>query len=237
MKRFIGLVLACFLLVGCEPIDMERQRPESENVKLIVKNQSSVRISKIKYNGVYFSYDQSDTFKAEVLDSGKKATAKFDGEQTGYVFFTLLDEKNDAILEVRTNEILALPKGKEIVFTITDNTLVVVGTGSVSSTLINLTIPAVLRIENGSSGQLYNFQYKGKKFFSFKADDGTCVIQKGDTVTQRFYNVSSYSGYVLFRTPRDMNLKEIKEEIKIEKGKVTTLTIKNNSYTVKTEKI
>jgi len=195
-------VLACFLVLSCEPI---YQSPKTGQTELVVKNQSSVRISKIKYNGLYFRYDQSDTFHAELLDCGEKATAEFDGEQEGYVFFTLLDEKNDAILEVRTNEILAMPKGKEIVFTITDNTLVVVGTGSVSSTLINLTIPAVLRIENGSSGQLYNFQYK--KFFNFKADDGTYVIQKGNTVTQRFYNVSSYSGYVLFGTSHNINIK------------------------------
>lgn len=34
-----------------------------------------------------------------------------------------------------------------------------------------------------------------------------------------------------------MSLKEIKEEIKIEKGMMTILTIKNDSYIVKTEKI
>ena len=185
---------------------------------------------------MYFSYDQSDTFKAEVLDSGKKATAKFDGEQEGYVFFTLLDEKNDAILEVRTNEILALPKGKEIVFTITDNTLVVVGTGSVSSTLINLTIPAVLRIENVTSGYLNDVQYNGRKFFSHKGGYDTYVMERGATVTERFYNVNSYSGYVLFGTSHDINIK-VKEEIKIEKGMITILTIKDYDYSIKMEQL
>ena len=215
---------------------MERQRPESENVKLIVKNQSSVRISKIKYNGVYFSYDQSDTFKDEVLDSGKKATAEFDGEQEGYVFFTLLDEKNDAILEVRTNEILAMPKGKEIVFTITDNTLVVVGAGSVSSTLLNLVTPSVLRIENGSSTQLYNVWYNGKEFYSNRDNNGRVFLNPGDVSTQKFYNVPSYSGYVIFSAPYN-TLKEVKEEIKIEKGKMTILTIKDDDYSIKMEQL
>ena len=234
MKRFIGLVLGCFLLVGCEPVDMERQRPESENVKLIVQNQSSVRISKIKYNGVYFSYDQSDTFKDEVLDSGKKATAEFDGEQEGYVFFTLLDEKNDAILEVRTNEILAMPKGKKIVFTITDNTLlVVVGAGSVSSTLLNLVTPAVLRIENGSSASLSNVRYNGRRFYP---DNGMVYLNPGYVSTQKFYNVPSYSGYVIFSAPYN-TLKEIKEEIKIERGKMTILTIKDGDYSIKMEQL
>ena len=83
-------MLACFLVLSCEPID---QSPKTGQTELVVKNQSSVRISKIKYNGLYFRYDQSDTFHAELLDCGKKATAEFDEEQASYVFFTLLDEK------------------------------------------------------------------------------------------------------------------------------------------------
>ena len=233
IKRIIGLALVCFLVLSCEPVD---QSPKTELAELIVKNQSSVRISKIKYNGLYFHYDQSDTFKAEVLDSGKKATAEFGEEQAGYMFFTLLDEKDDAILEVRTNEILTVPKGERIVFIITDNTLVVGATEGTPSTLINLTMPAVLRIENGTSNELYDVQYNGKNFFTSYNGSGYC-LERGRSVTKRFYNVNSYSGYVLFRARGDMSLKEIKEEIKIEKGMMTILTIKNDSYTVKTEKI
>ena len=54
---------------------------------------------------------------------------------------------------------------------------------------------------------------------------------------QRFYNVSSYSGYVLFRAGSDMSLREIKEEIKIEKGMITILTIKDYDYSIKMEQL
>ena len=233
IKQVIGLTLICFLFVSCDFVEIKEKNEDSPG-ELVVNNQSSVRISKIKYNGVYFSYDQSDTFKDEVLDSGKKATAKFGEEQAGYMFFTLLDEKNDAILEVRTNEILAMPKGKKIVFTITDNTLVIITGGKEPSTLLNLVTPAVLRIENGSSRQLYNVQYNGKEFYSHHDNYGGTFLNPGDVSAQKFYNVPSYSGYVIFSAPYN-TLKEIKEEIKIEKGKMTILTIKDDDYSIKME--
>ena len=112
-----------------------------------------------------------------------------------------------------------------------------VGATGGPSTLINLTLPAVLRIENVASDDLVDVQYNGRKFFNYRATDGTYIIGRGETVTKRFYNVNNYSGYVLFSATNYMSLKEVKEKIKIEKGMMTILTIKDYSYIVKTEKI
>ena len=48
--------------------------------------------------------------------------------------------------------------------------------------------------------------------------------------------MSSYSGYVLFGTSHDINIK-VKEEIKIEKGMITILTIKDGDYSIKMEQL
>lgn len=85
-----------------------------------------------------------------LLPLGKKTSIEFIDEETGYVFFTLLDNRWDVVAEVRTNEIITIEKGKKTVLTITDNTLVVLTGGKESSTLLDLLTPATLKIVNDS---------------------------------------------------------------------------------------
>ena len=128
MKRIIGLVLLCFLIVGCnfgtkkETVKEEILKGEGE---LVVYNQSSVWIDNVIYGGEKFHIkrDLWDNKDSSTVYQGEKASKKFIDEETGYIFFEIY---HFVPIKLRTNEIITVSKGERKVVAITDNTLVVV---------------------------------------------------------------------------------------------------------------
>lgn len=130
MKRIIGLVLLCFLIVGCnfgtkkESVKEEILKGEGE---LVVYNQSSKDMYYIIYCG-----KRLENPSKVWASPGEKVSEKFPNEETGYIFFKINDYK------VRTNEIITLQKGERKVVAITDNTLVVVSGESIPVTVLEV---------------------------------------------------------------------------------------------------
>ena len=153
MKRIIGLALVCgVLFVGC------KHNKGSEKTQFTLKNECSLTIGNIKYCGeeLYEKHVYTpDSGKCGIIDSGKEAVATFESEKTGYVFFSLFKkwEGNYSFLgsgearsievafNVRTNEAITISKGEKTVFSITDNTLVVVSGESQPVKIVDLIRP------------------------------------------------------------------------------------------------
>ena len=135
MKRIIGLVLLCFLIVGCnfgtkkETVKKEILKGEGE---LVVYNQSSRKIYYVIYGGKEFKVRISENTSAPWVNPGEKVSEKFPNEETGYIFFEIRAYK------VRTNEIITVSKGERKVVAITDNTLVVVSGETEPVTLLDV---------------------------------------------------------------------------------------------------
>ena len=130
---------------------------EVKKTQFTLKNECSLTIGNIKYCGeelyekrVYTPYDD-----CWIIGSGKEAVATFESEKTGYVFFSFFKklEGNYSFLgsgefraikvafNVRTNEAITISKGEKTVFSITDNTLVVVSGESQPVKIVDLIIP------------------------------------------------------------------------------------------------
>ena len=131
MKRIIGLVLLCFLIVGCN-FGMKKEEILKGEGELVVYNQSSGRIDDIIYGGKEFNVRISENTSAPWVNPGEKVSEKFPNEETGYIFFEIHDYK------VRTNEIITVSKGERKVVAITDNTLVVVSGESIPVTVLEV---------------------------------------------------------------------------------------------------
>ena len=111
MKRIIGLVLLCFLIVGCNFGTKKEEILKGEG-ELVVYNQSSGRIDDIIYGGKEFRVRISENTSAPWVNPGEKVSEKFPNEETGYIFFEIHDYK------VRTNEIITVSKGERKVVAI-----------------------------------------------------------------------------------------------------------------------
>ena len=131
MKRIIGLVLLCFLIVGCNFGTKKEEILKGEG-ELVVYNQSSGRIDDIIYGGKEFRVRISENTSAPWVNPGEKVSEKFPNEETGYIFFEIHDYK------ARTNEIITVSKGERKVVAITDNTLVVVSGESIPVTVLEV---------------------------------------------------------------------------------------------------
>ena len=219
VKRLILFALiAVSLLTSCKST-VKGGKGENTLGELVVNNQSSVQIREIKYCGKQLRYQGDGTDSTgSVLPVGKKTSVELADEESGYVFFTLLNEKWDVLSDVRTNEIITVEKGKKFILTITDNTLVVKSGGKDSSTLLNLAIPATLKIENRSSVELYDVKYKEVEFSDYSHELGLFGSETHD-----FYGITNFSDCVYFRL-YDKNLRTSKK-VSISNGMVTSFII------------
>ena len=106
MKRIIGLVLLCFLIVGCNFGTKKEEILKGEG-ELVVYNQSSGRIDDIIYGGkeFYIERDFFDSRSPSSVYQGEKVSKKFLDEETGYIFFEIY---HHGYLKLRTNEIITV---------------------------------------------------------------------------------------------------------------------------------
>ena len=236
-KMFYVLAISVVIFSGCNfsSENGENGKKENSSGELVVNNQSSVDIKEIKFCGKELRHKGEDgSYGGSVLPVGKKTSINLTSEETGYVFFTLLlgvDLNNrDIILTVRTNDIVTVEKGRRVVVTITDNTLVVITGRKEPSILLNLMIPAVLQIENMSYHTLAIPEYNGEVFIS---KDNMPYLRYGDTARRKFYGPDSYTGTVYFRGGHDTI-----NDVKIERGMITRLIITSfDTHAIEVEKL
>ena len=231
MRRIIGLVLLATLFVACGSggrvggggdVGIGNSRGE-----LIVFNQSSSLIEHIKYCGRDFKYEGSSRYNKSDLPIGKSSRIQLDDVARGSVFFTVLDDKEKPIAEVRTEMEVVVQKGESYTFIITDSTLVI-PTGSTNSIrLQELVSPLVLKVENRSSRNLSKVTYNER---TFKNELGV-----GDDAIVKFYGVDSVSDYLNFWLCEN-NVK-IEEKVEIQRGCTTTLTIDDDTIIIKNGKV
>ena len=234
---FYVLAISVVIFSGCNfsSENGENGKKENSSGELVVNNQSSVDIKEIKFCSQQFYYTgEGSDYTGSILPIGKKTSVSLTDEETGYVFFTLLlgiDSNNrDIILTVRTNDIVTVEKGRRVVVTITDNTLVVITGRKEPSILLNLMIPAVLQIENMSYDTLTFPEYNGEVFIS---KDNIPYLRYGDTARRKFYGPDSYTGTVYFRGGHATI-----NDVKIERGMITRLIITSfDTHAIEVEKL
>ena len=225
-NMFYVLAISLVIFSGCN-FGSENNKKENSLGELVVNNQSSVDIKEIKFcsQQLYYFGEGTDS-TGSILPIGKKTSTELTDEETGYVFFTLLHKNLNVLAEVRTNEIILVEKGRRVVVTVTDNTLVVVTGGKDASTLIDLVTPATLKIMNKSSRDLVGVKYNERNFNG---------VDVGESKTEEFFGIiSSYSDYVHFWLC-GYNLK-IEEKVEIKKGNTTTLIITDDTPIIRNGK-
>ena len=128
-KCVIGLLFICVLFLSCNFAGNDGclQKNENKNSwgELVIYNQTSSGISDINYCGERFVMWYNSYSGTSFIGEGKKVSAKYSDEETGYVFFEIHTKRNHSV-KVRTNEIITVKKGEKTILSITDNTLVVV---------------------------------------------------------------------------------------------------------------
>ena len=233
-KCVIGLLLVCVLVLACDS-DLPNSDPPKiteteEETKIIIKNQSSIIISRVRYCGSYI-YDPP-------LYPGSEKSKSFysyemsDGDKIGYIYFELLSDKSKyglkSMFAVKTNEVVSLKKGNTTTFVITDNTLVVPEGKQQSFTILDLMTPRVLEIVNNSSIDLYQVEYKGVEYSTYALE-----LTSGKRCSKEFYTFDDDGDYIYFRAfkgkIRDKRVRIAGERIKLERGKKRTISIDENT--------
>lgn len=205
MKKILLLTCAvlAILFTGCKQLTKNNtdgqhgNAVESTKTVLKISNQSSRHIVDVTYDGINFDTGELRTVKC--LPTGQSSVKTFSEEANSYIRFTVYSkeytEESGWIgkkYEVRTNELVALEKGKTNLFTLTDNTLIVVKGSTVSVTLAKLYDDATtVSIKNETSRMLKNVTFNEKIFSQEKGE-----FNKGAAVIQSF--TDACEGYVYF---------------------------------------
>ena len=192
MKKILLLTCAvlAILFTGCKQLTKNNtdgqhgNAVESTKTVLKISNQSSRHIVDVTYDGINFDTGELRTVKC--LPTGQSSVKTFSEEANSYIRFTVYSkeytEESGWIgkkYEVRTNELVALEKGKTNLFTLTDNTLIVVKGSTVSVTLAKLYDDATtVSIKNETSRMLKNVTFNEKIFSQEKGEfnKGAAVI-------------------------------------------------------------
>ena len=233
-KCVIGLLLVCVLVLACDS-DLPNSDPPKiteteEETKMVIKNQSSIIISRVRYCGSYI-YDPP-------LYPGSEKSKSFysyqmsDGDKIGYIYFELLSDKSKyglkSMFTVKTNEVVSLKKGSTTTFMITDNTLAIPEGKQQSFTILDLMTPRVLEIVNNSSINFYSTEYMGVLYATHRSK-----LPPEGRFTNKFYTFDDDGDYIYFRAIkgkiRDKRVRIAGERIKLERGKKRTISIDENT--------
>jgi len=122
-KIFVVLSIIALIFAACE-------EEKSQTVtQLTVKNESRTKISNVEWNGSVFGELYSggiSYYKYDINVGGKMISTVQPG--TGYVYFRkVTSNPGETLKEIkaRTQDIIFVESGEQIVFTFTDNTVVV----------------------------------------------------------------------------------------------------------------
>jgi hypothetical protein len=116
MKKLFAIATITLIftsvLAGC--------KTEEVKTTLTIKNLSGKILRNAKWQGVGFTEDVSDLHHITLyyINPGSNATKEI-AAGTGYIYFEA------SLKKLRTQELVSVDKGKDAVFTFTDNTIVV----------------------------------------------------------------------------------------------------------------
>jgi len=132
-KLLMALAIIAMVFTGCE----EEKEPDT---KLTVRNESGTKISHAKWNNTKINWKYNDnglgTGGLDNIEIGENRSGKVQ-PGTGYIYFrkstypTIINQ--DA--NVRTSETVTVEAGEEVIFTFTDNTVIVYLDNNTTGTL------------------------------------------------------------------------------------------------------
>ena len=222
MKKIFFLATICGLFFACNTKNMEEKH--EKKTELTILNQSSVSVKEIKYNGLSFAEVNND--KNFVLVTGGRTKISFEGKGKSYIHFTILDNVNNKEVEVRTAEVIYIEEGKDSIFTITDNTIVVRIGQTESFPIIGITKPARLKLINKTTQNIEEVTFCNKSYKTTVSKGESCFLDFSQKV----------SGKLKFKIMNQDKLSidvEWKDEILIKTDETKEVIITNTSLVIK----
>lgn len=204
MKKllFFAAVLMTFLFTGCpfntpKPVDGNKPQENGNKTQLKITNQSSRHLTLADYDSVSFSTDE--IWNVKCLPIGKSCIEDFTEESNSFIRFTVYSKAYSKKFgwagkkyDVRTSELISTESGKTKLFTVTDNTLVIINGTNTPVTLSSLYEDSTtVSIKNETSRMLKEVKFAEKIFAQENGE-----FNKGATVLQAF--TEPCDGYVYF---------------------------------------
>lgn len=199
---FLTATLIVCLFAGCplnspKPDNGNKTQEKGNKTQLKITNQSSRHLTLADYDSISFYTDILNSI--ECLPIGKSCVKDFTEESNSFLRFTVYSKEYSKKFgwigkkyDVRTSELIASESGKTKLFTVTDNTLVIINGTNTPVTLSSLYEDSTtVSIKNETSRMLKNVTFNEKIFSQEKGE-----FNKGAAVIQSF--IDACEGYVYF---------------------------------------
>ena len=199
---FLTATLIVCLFAGCplnspKPDNGNKTQEKGNKTQLKITNQSSRHLTLADYDSISFYTDILNSI--ECLPIGKSCVKDFTEESNSFLRFTVYSKEYSKKFgwigkkyDVRTSELIATESGKTKLFTVTDNTLVIINGTNTPVTLSSLYEDSTtVSIKNETSRMLKNVTFNEKIFSQEKGE-----FNKGAAVIQSF--IDACEGYVYF---------------------------------------
>lgn len=205
MKKLLPLLTATLivcLFAGCplnspKPDNGNKTQEKGNKTQLKITNQSSRHLTLADYDSISFSTDE--IWNVKCLPIGKSCVKDFTEESNSFLRFTVYSKEYSKKFgwigkkyDVRTSELIATEGGKTKLFTVTDNTLMIVNGTNTPVTLSSLYEDSTtVSIKNETSRMLKEVKFAEKIFAQENGE-----FNKGAAVIQSF--TDECEGYVYF---------------------------------------
>lgn len=199
---FLTATLIVCLFAGCpvntpKPDNGNKTQEKGNKTQLKITNQSSRHLTLADYDSISFSTDE--LAYVECLPIGKSCVKDFTEESNSFLRFTVYSKEYSKKFgwigkkyDVRTSELIATEGGKTKLFTVTDNTLVIINGSNKPVTLSSLYEDSTtVSIKNETSRMLKEVKFAEKIFAQENGE-----FNKGVAVLQAF--TTPCDGYVYF---------------------------------------
>ena len=205
MKKYLLLSALIGVMVSFSGCPLNSPKPDNGNktqekgneTQLKIPNQSSRHLTLADYDSISFYTDILNSI--ECLPIGKSCVKDFTEESNSFLRFTVYSKEYSKKFgwigkkyDVRTSELIATKSGKTKLFTVTDNTLVIINGTNTPVTLSSLYEDSTtVSIKNETSRMLKEVKFAEKIFAQENGE-----FNKGATVLQAF--TEPCDGYVYF---------------------------------------
>ncbi len=205
MKKYLllsALIGVMVLFAGCplnspKPDNGNKTQEKENKTQLKITNQSSRHLTLADYDSVSFS--TYEIWNVKCLPIGKSCVKDFTEESNSFLRFTVYSKEftnkfgwTGKKYDVRTSELIPTESGKTKLFTVTDNTLVIVNGTNTPVALSSLYEDSTtVSIKNETSRMLKEVKFAEKIFAQENGE-----FNKGVAVLQAF--TEPCDGYVYF---------------------------------------
>ena len=205
MKKYLLLSVLIGVMVSFSGCPVNTPKPDNGNktqekenkTQLKITNQSSRHLTLADYDSISFYTDILNSI--ECIPIGKSCVKDFTEESNSFLRFTVYSKEYSKKFgwvgkkyDVRTSELIATESGKTKLFTVTDNTLVIINGTNTPVTLSSLYEDSTtVSIKNETSRMLKEVKFAEKIFAQENGE-----FNKGATVLQAF--TEPCDGYVYF---------------------------------------